>query len=273
MQTGLSVFIAFAAGLLSFFSPCVLPLIPSRLIFLGGGIAAAPEETAEKGLPRQTLKIQSNKKRCFLQTLYFVSGFSVLFIILGVLLSSAFMMLRSVSRWINAGAGVLVILLGLNTIFDFLSFLNYEKRLHTGGPPRGMVSSFLAGAAFGAGWTPCIGPVLSAILLLASRDGKPALAGLYLLCYSLGLGLPFIAAAAFMDRFLRITETLKTHLKLIRTIAGILLIIIGIMILTGRFSALNILLQRLQYSYIDWAEGRGKIAQFFSHWLELLLSL
>ncbi|MDR0655085.1 MAG: cytochrome c biogenesis CcdA family protein [Treponema sp.] len=267
MQTGLSVFIAFAAGLLSFFSPCVVPLIPSWLIFLGGGLKPVAGNTAEQ---RRRLP---DRKRCFLQTLCFVSGFSVLFIILGVLLSSAFMMLRGLSRWINAGAGVLVILLGLNTIFDFLSFLNYEKRFHAKGPPRGLVSSFLAGAAFGAGWTPCVGPVLSAILLLASRDGKPALAALYLLCYSLGLGLPFIAAAAFMDRFLRITETLKTRLALIRVIAGILLIIIGIMILTGRFSALNIFLQKLQYSYIDWAEGRGGIAEFLSRWLQLLLSL
>jgi cytochrome c-type biogenesis protein len=161
--------------------------------------------------------------------------------------------------------------LGLNIIFDFISFLNYEKRPFFKGHPKGQTLSksgfrstqkalpgaFLAGAAFAAGWTPCIGPILTGILLMASQSGKTGIAVLYLAVYSAGLGLPFFLTSLFFDSFLKHASRLRPHLPLIRRISGILLIVIGIIILSGRYSALSELIQRLVFSYIDWAETQA----------------
>ncbi|GHV64291.1 hypothetical protein AGMMS49587_16380 [Spirochaetia bacterium] len=173
MDTGqLSIFLAFAAGLLSFLSPCVLPIIPSYLCIIGGV-----------------------RSHLVAGTVSFILGFSAVFIVLSILLSTTLFLLGGISRYITIAAGIIVIILGLNVIFDFLSFLNYEKRFHLNKRPRGIAGTFLAGAAFGAGWTPCVGPILGSILLLAGQSGKTATAALYLAVYSAGLGLPFLLAA------------------------------------------------------------------------------
>ena len=256
MASDLSLLLVFAAGILSFLSPCVLPLIPSYLSILGGfglGKNEGPSPSSESPVPFQPSLL--------LAAFGFVLGFSAVFITLGILVSTTFHLMGGISRYINWAAGIIVIVLGLNIIFDFLSFLNYEKRplfkkqMHQG--VRGMPAAFFAGAAFGAGWTPCIGPILTGILLMAGQSGKTFTAVFYLLVYSGGLALPFLLAALFFNSFLKHGSRIRSYLPLIRRISGILLIVIGIMILTGRYSALNILLQKSIFSYISWAEDKA----------------
>jgi cytochrome c-type biogenesis protein len=244
MSQDISLFLVFTAGLLSFLSPCVLPLIPSYIGILGGvGFG------------------EGNRPRLIRAALGFVLGFSAVFITLGILVSTTFFFMGDISKYINWAAGIVVIVLGLNVIFDFLSFLNYEKRpfLQKLMAPgiSGVPAAFIAGAAFGTGWTPCIGPILTAILLLAGQGGKTGTAVFYLSVYSAGLAIPFILAALFFDSFLKNGERLRSHLPLIRRISGILLVVIGIMILAGRYSALNGLILKQVSGYIVWAETKA----------------
>jgi len=242
MENYPSLLLSFIAGLLSFFSPCVLPLIPSYLGILGsaGGISLSQEENGQPGKKRFVL---------FYTALFFVLGFTVVFIILSIIISSTFFIMSGISRYIRIAAGVIVIILGLNILFDFFSFLNYEKRVNINNKPKGLIGAFLAGSAFGAGWTPCIGPFLAGVLFLAGQSGQAGIASFYLAVYSFGLGLPFLLAAVFFDRYLVPAKWFKNRLQLIKKISAVLLIIIGILILTGHFTALNIAMQKLQMKF------------------------
>ena len=248
MTDDLSLLLVFAAGLLTFLSPCVLPLIPSYISILGG-----------MGL-NKTEQNSGARPRLLRTAASFVLGFSGVFITLGILVSATFSLMGGISKYINWAAGIIVIILGLNIIFDFLSFLNYEKRpffrkrMNRAPGIRGIPAAFIAGAAFGAGWTPCIGPVLTGILLMAGQSGKTGAAVFYLAVYSAGLALPFLLAAVFFDSFIKHSRRFNTHLLLIRRISGILLIIIGITILLGQYSVLNVMVQKHIYRYINWAE-------------------
>ncbi|MDR0584494.1 MAG: redoxin domain-containing protein [Treponema sp.] len=235
----ISILLAFGAGLLSFLSPCVLPLIPSYLCIIGGVPLSA---SSEKG---GTLK-----PRLVAGTVSFILGFSVVFIVLSVLLAATFSLMGGISRYINWISGAVVIVLGLNIIFDFISFLNYEKRFHFTGRLRGIIGAFPAGMAFGAGWTPCVGPALGSILLLAAQSGGIPKAVLYLGFYSAGLGLPFLLASIFFNVFLKTSMKLRAHLPMIRRISGALLIAIGVLIITGRYQALNALTSKWQGSLL-----------------------
>ncbi|MCL2209383.1 MAG: cytochrome c biogenesis protein CcdA [Treponema sp.] len=237
-----SLLLSFSAGLLSFFSPCVLPLIPSYLGILGsaGGVALSQEENEQTGKKRFVL---------FFTALFFIFGFTAVFIIFSIIVSSTFLLMGGLSGYIRIASGIIVIVLGLNILFDFLSFLNYEKRLNINSKPKGLIGAFLAGSAFGAGWTPCIGPVLAGVLFLAGQSGKAGIAAFYLAVYSFGLGLPFLLAAVFFDRYLVPAKWFRNKLQLIKKISAALLIIIGILIMTGHFSALNIAMQKLQMKF------------------------
>jgi cytochrome c-type biogenesis protein len=183
-------------------------------------------------------------------TAVFVLGFSVVFVVLSILFSATALFLGGTSGIINIAAGIIIIVLGFNVIFDFLRFLNYEKRLfriEKRGLLRrqGLPGAFLTGTAFGAGWTPCVGPILGSILLMAGQRGRIGPAAFYLAAYSLGLGLPFLVAALCFDRFGgELLLKIRPRLPLIRWISGLLLIVIGLLIIFGRFQALNILLAR-----------------------------
>jgi len=199
---------------------------------------------------------EAGKKRftLFITSLCFVLGFTAVFIILSIIISSTFLLMGGVSKYIRIAAGLIVIILGVNMLFDFLKFLNYEKRFNIKSKPRGFAGAFLAGTAFGAGWTPCIGPILTGVLFLAGESGKAGVAALYLALYSFGLGLPFLLAAVFFDRYLVPAKWFRNKLPLIKKISAIVLIIIGILILTGQFSALNIILQEWQYKLQNAAQ-------------------
>ena len=226
-----SILLAFGAGLLSFVSPCVAPLIPSYLAFLGG---IGLDRTAAPGAEGGSVPCPSGRPRLAAATASFVLGFSAVFTVLSILFSGTFFLLGAAARHINLAAGIIVIILGLNVIFDFLKFLNYEKRVRIATRPRGLPQAFLAGLAFGAGWSPCVGPFLGSILLMAGQAGKTGQAVLYLSAYSAGLGLPFLAAGIFFDRFLRGAAKLRPFLPLIRRIGGVFLVGIGVFILLGR---------------------------------------
>ena len=270
MTEDISLFLVFAAGLLSFLSPCVLPLIPSYLSILGGvGIGG------REGQPAFGQASTPSRPRLIRTAAAFVFGFSGVFITLGILVSTTFFLMGGLSIYLNRAAGIIVIILGLNVIFDFLFFLNYEKRPFLAkqmGPALGGIpAGFIAGAAFGTGWTPCIGPILTGILLMAGQSGKIWGAIFYLAVYSMGLALPFLLGALFFDSFLKHISRLRPHLPLIRRISGILLIVIGLMILTGRYSALNQLTQKLFFNYIDWAETKALPFRLFARamiWLQ-----
>ena len=255
-----SVILTFAAGFLSFFSPCVLPLIPSYLSILGGVITAPTAENEP---------INKKHFNLIITTICFILGFTTVFIIFSIIVSATFLLMGGAGIYIRFAAGIIVIILGINYIFDFLAFLNYEKRLHTK-KPRGLIGAFLAGAAFSAGWTPCIGPILTGVLFLAGQSGKAGVAALYLALYSLGLGIPFILAAIFFDRYLVPAKWFSEKLPLIKKISGCLLIIIGLLIITNQFSALNTALLKWQFQYIYWAEDKILPFRILANWLNII---
>ncbi|MCL2270040.1 MAG: cytochrome c biogenesis protein CcdA [Treponema sp.] len=260
-----SVVLTFTAGFLSFFSPCVLPLIPSYLSILGGagGIASLTDGGTEK---------PSGKNRFILliTTLCFVLGFTAVFIILSIIISTTFLLMGGVGKYIRIVAGIIVIILGVHYFFDFITVLNYEKRLRITNKRKGMLGAFLAGSAFGAGWTPCIGPILTGVLFLAGQSGKAGIAALYLALYSLGLGLPFLAAALFFDHYFVPSKWFRDKLPLIKKISGCLLIIMGLLIITNRFSALNHALQKWQYQYMYWAEDKALFFRILANWFKMV---
>jgi cytochrome c-type biogenesis protein len=248
MTANPSIPAAFIAGLLSFLSPCVLPLISSWLIILGGkaagtsGSASEPVSAADSGFPGRSYLI--------LSTISFILGFSSTFIALSLLLSGFFMLLGSINALLNSIAGIIIILFGLNMLIPFIPFLNYEKRLRLGNP-RAFSGSFVLGLAFGAGWTPCIGPILGSILLMASQSGDFLFSAVCLAAYSAGLGLPFLMAAFFWGFFMKKIHPLRSFMPWIQKISGVFIIGIGIFVMLGRFKTLSGLFLRAGYILVD----------------------
>jgi cytochrome c-type biogenesis protein len=248
MGGGLSLPAAFAAGILSFLSPCVLPLVSSYLVFLGGN------RTEDSGPQRRAYLVVS--------TLSFILGFSTVFIALSVLFSLFMFVLGGLGGIINVVSGGIVVILGLNMIFNFIPFLNYEKRRHPLRQPQTLLGSFAVGLAFGAGWTPCIGPVLGSILLMAGQSGRLVLSALYLAVYSLGLGLPFMLAAFFWDSLLKRLSAPRFRASLIQRISGIFLIGIGLFMMLGRFKTLNSFFLKNGLRLAALAESGGPLPRF-----------
>mgnify|MGYP000875708719 FL=1 len=227
MNAQVGILAAAGAGLLSFLSPCVLPLIPGYLSFVSGKSAAELRDGSARGL-------------VFLRSAFFVLGFSAVFVSLGLIFSGGGMLLAGkASRWINLGAGLIITLFGLNMIFDFIKILNREARAHVQSKPAGALGSFVVGMAFGAGWTPCIGPILASILFMAARSGRAAEAAALLAAYSLGLGLPFLAAGLFFERLSPLMNWLKKRGRELRIGSGVLLVALGLAMALGRLTTLN----------------------------------
>lgn len=220
---------AFLGGVLSFLSPCVLPLIPSYLSFITGMSFDDFQKGDKKKVRRLTL-INSSA---------FILGFSTVFILLGVFSSVVGKFLAVYYDQIRIGGGVLIIILGLYVMGILkLNFLQYEKRVHLHSKPKGHFGSFVVGLTFGAGWTPCIGPILGSILLIASTSGS-ALKGFWLLLvYSLGLAVPFLVTALTINTFLSHFASIQKYMRLIMILSGLLLISFGVIMLTDNLPML-----------------------------------
>ncbi len=227
-MSDISYWTAFIAGILSFFSPCVLPLVPAYLANLAG-----------------TSAIEANEKRkvwpIFLHSICFVLGFSILFIIMGASAGLIGSVITTYAEVLRIVAGIIVIIFGIFLIAAFkIPWLNYEKRLHIGGARNpGYIRSMLIGAAFSLGWTPCIGPILGSILFIASYTQETLKGALLLSAYSLGMGIPFLAIGLLWGYIVPFWKGLTRHLVLISIISGILLIIVGILMLTGQLTWLS----------------------------------
>jgi cytochrome c-type biogenesis protein len=227
-MTQIPYIVAFSGGLLSFFSPCVLPLVPAYLANLAGVTAIDPG-TRKSYLP------------ALFHSLSFVLGFSVIFIILGASVGLIGTSITAYSVLLRQIAGGLIIAFGVFLIAAFkLPWLNYEKRLKTTTSSNpGYLRSIGIGAAFALGWTPCIGPILGAILTLAWSSQTAAEGALLLTIYSLGLGIPFIILGLVWGAIMPWWKNINRHLSTISIVSGVLLIIVGILILTGNLAWLG----------------------------------
>ena len=227
----ISVLIAFSAGLLSFVSPCVLPLVPSYLTYITG--VSFKELTDVKATARLRWVTISH-------SLLFIIGFSTIFILMGASASYLGQLLLRYQYWIMKAGGILIILLGIQfTGVINLPFLQMEKRFELRKKPLGYVGSFLVGIVFAAGWTPCIGPILSTILIYASTSKSFTTGMLLLTIYSMGLGVPFFLSSLAFNSFLSAFERIKRYMRVITLVSGLFLIGIGILYLTDTFQDIN----------------------------------
>jgi cytochrome c-type biogenesis protein len=227
----ISGLIAFSAGLLSFVSPCVLPLVPSYLTYITGVSFHELTGTGAKAKLRWVTVSHS---------LLFILGFSAIFILMGASASYLGQLLTQYQYWIMKAGGVLIILLGISfTGIINLPFLQIEKRFELRKKPLGYMGSFLVGVAFAAGWTPCIGPILSTILLYASTSKNFTTGVLLLSIYSAGLGVPFLLSSLAFNSFLSAFEKIKRYMRVITIVSGLFLIGIGILFLTDTFKDIN----------------------------------
>ena len=229
---------AFVAGVLSFLSPCVLPLIPSYLTFITGASFSELTDTEATKEQRRHVRMLT-----MTNSLVFIMGFSTVFTALGATSSLLGQALVDYDDWIRIIGGVLVIIFGLfiSGIIK-LDFLQHEKKIHLTGKPAGYIGTYLVGMAFAAGWTPCVGPILGAILMKASLEGSAA-AGMRLLAvYSLGLGLPLFIASLSVNSFLVYSKSLLKHMRVIMLVSGFILIIFGVLMLTDNVRWLSGLL-------------------------------
>ncbi len=231
MLSEVTVFGAFLAGILSFASPCVLPLVPPYLGFLAGvSLDQLTGSNDEK----------ANPQRVFLAALFFVLGFSSVFITLG---ASASLIGQFVTRYLEYFgyvAGVAIIIMGLHFLGVFRISLFYrEARVHVERKPAGLLGAYVIGLAFAFGWTPCVGPILAGILFIAGSKDTVFQGAFLLGAYALGLGVPFLAAALFAGPFMQMMGRFKRHMMTVERVMGVMLIVAGVAFLTGQMAALS----------------------------------
>ncbi len=226
MHPQLNIATAFLAGLLSFISPCVLPLIPAYLSFLTG--SSLEELKADQSAAQRT--------RVLLHALAFIAGFTIVFMLIGLSASAVGSVFDQYKDWIARIGGAVIVILGLNMIGVFkIPFLAMDKRLQVRSANRSLVASFLVGLGFAAGWSPCIGPILSGIILLASQE-EIGPATLLLFVYSMGLAIPFLLTAAAITQALGLLNRVKRFLGAIEIGAGAFLVATGLVLITGSFT-------------------------------------
>jgi cytochrome c-type biogenesis protein len=218
-----SIITAFLAGILSFLSPCVLPLVPPYLCFITG---ASLDDLTKTGT--------AQTGRTLLASLLFVAGFTTVFVLLGATASAASQMLRDHLPLLARIAGIIIIIMGLHFLGVFkFAFLNREKRYQHASRPAGLIGAYAVGLAFAFGWTPCIGPVLATILAVAASEESVAKGAGLLAIYSAGLGVPFLLSALAVDRFLGFLKRFAKHLGAVEKAMGALLVLAGVAFLTG----------------------------------------
>ena len=221
----LNLLIAFSAGFISFLSPCVLPLIPGYISYISG---------------QNLNEIIKDNKSVLLKTIFFSIGFSIVFISFGITASFIGKLLISYSNQLRIIAGIIIILFSLQFIgLINLKILNSETRFFTKNYNDNLIFPIIVGAAFGFGWTPCIGPVLGSILALAAIEENISKSILLLSFYSLGLAIPFIISGVLIDKFLFFSKSFKKYISTITKIGGAILLLTGIAILTGQLQILG----------------------------------
>lgn len=241
----IGLFAAFSAGLLSFVSPCVLPLVPSYISYISGLSIEQLSNPEERSHFRKEIVVNS---------LLFIAGFSAVFISFGASASLVGQVLITYQDFVRKLGGVLIIIFGLYLLGILnLSFLATEKRFHFKSRPAGYMGSVLVGVAFAAGWTPCVGPVLGTILLYASTTDSLVNGVSLLSAYSLGLGLPLFATALGVDRFLAYFKQVRAYLWGVSAVCGVFLIIVGVLIYAN---SLTIITSFLEQHGIGWYLGQ-----------------
>lgn len=216
------------AGLLSFFSPCILPLIPAYFTFITG-----------LSLDELSLDNREIRKKVMLSTLAYVSGFSFIFILLGASASFLGGFMAEYTWLIRYLGGAIVIIFGLHLLGVInIKELNFERKIHLNQKPVHLMGTFVIGMAFGAGWSPCIGPLLGSILIVAGSQDTVVKGMVLLGIYSAGLAIPFILISLFINRLLDIMRRATRVISYINKISGILLIVLGILLITDRFRIL-----------------------------------
>ncbi|QFT80777.1 Thiol:disulfide interchange protein DsbD precursor [Roseovarius sp. THAF27] len=220
--------IALVAGVFSFLSPCVLPIVPPYLAYMSG-VTVTDLQTA-----------QTSRNKAILPALFFVLGLSTVFLLLGFAASAMGRELLQYQDWFNTAAGLIVMIFGLHFLGIFrIGIMDREARLDVGDKGGTSFGAYILGLAFAFGWTPCIGPQLGAILSLAASEASVTRGTLLLAVYAAGLGIPFLLVAAFLPRLSGLMAWMKRHMDQIERIMGLLLWTIGLLMLTGGFAAFS----------------------------------
>ncbi len=235
-STTFGLAVAFTAGLLSFLSPCVLPLVPSYVTFITG---LSLED------------VQRTRRTALVHALLFILGFTLIFLALGAGATALGSVLRAYRDWIIRIGGVLVIVFGLYLlgVFDLAAF-SRERRVHLADKPVGYLGTVLVGVAFGAGWTPCIGPILGSILMYTASSADLG-RGLQLLsAYSLGLAVPFLLSAILVQQFLQFFTRIRRQLVWVTRVSGAVMVVVGLLMVTSYFTILASYLQGLTPEFL-----------------------
>jgi len=233
---GIGIFIAFTAGLLSFLSPCVLPLVPSYVTFITG---LSVED------------VSKSRRTAVTHALLFVAGFTIIFMLLGAGATTLGFVVKQQRVWLARIGGALIIVFGLYLLGVLnIGFLARERRFHLADKPMGYLGTMLVGIAFGAGWSPCIGPILGAILTYTASEADLQRGMLLLFAYSMGLAVPFLAAAFAVEWFLKMFSRFKGYLGYVQKVAGVLLIAVGLLMVTNYFTILATWLQALTPEFL-----------------------
>ncbi|HWV38513.1 MAG TPA: cytochrome c biogenesis CcdA family protein [Vulgatibacter sp.] len=220
MTSTISFGAAFAAGALSFLSPCVFPLVPGYLSFLTGSSAGEAGARTSTAVTRAAA---------------FALGFGIVFVALGATASSVGQLLGENRKWLEVAGGVLVLLFGLHMLGILrVSLFFREARFHNLPSPRGFWGAMLVGVAFGFGWSPCVGPLLGGVLTLAAGEGTASQGVLLLSIYAAGLAIPFVLSAAALHRFLAVSRRMRPYLPCVERTGGAALAIFGILLVTGK---------------------------------------
>ncbi len=233
--------LAFLAGVLSFLSPCVLPLVPSYVSFITG----VSFDDLTQGADRRRIRFLT-----VTNSLTFIAGFSVVFVALGASSSAVGQFFYAYQDWIRIIGGVLVIFFGLFVSgLIRLDFLTRERKFHLSGKPAGYLGTFFVGMTFAAAWTPCIGPILGTILLYASSKGSAVYGFNLLAVYSLGLAVPFFLSSLMFNSFLSYSAKIRKYMRVIMIASGGLLIVFGILLLTNNVRQLTSLFPDLGINF------------------------